>query len=158
MSIIKRIRRTALVLFGIVSAVFLWLVFLQVKQLVLYSVDWDNAIMPTMHIVHLVIVFSTLSICLSILFSIRKAETPFNRKNVAKLKTVGILLIVFELIIFLSQRIARSYFPVVLKESPTTYVSVSLSGVVVAAGLVVYCIALVFEYGISLQNQYDEIL
>ena len=40
----------------------------------------------------------------------------------------------------------------------TTSVTSNHGGVILTAGLVIYCVALVFHYGISLQKQADETL
>jgi len=104
------------------------------------------------------IMLSSLIISFSLLHSIRKEETPFTKKNTTKLKVVALLLVAYEIYIFISQRIIYGVFFRFENPNYSFLIETSLGGVVMVLGLVVYCVALVFEYGISLQTQVDETL
>jgi len=112
----------------------------------------------TNFIVGTLIVLVLLCIGSSLLYSIRKDETPFNNKNVNKLKAIAILLAMYEPYCFIVQRLNNKFLPVVLGDGSSILVESSLGGFVFVSGLVVYCVALVFQYGISLQSQVDETL
>lgn len=159
MSDTKKIKKAALILFGVVGVVFLFFLF-QIARGVIHNstyVSW-NAFSVTSYVVGTLIVFASLVIGLSLLNSIRKDETPFNYRNVNKLKAIAILLVIHEPYYFIAQRSIQKFLPIVLSDGSSILVKSSLGGFVFVSGLVVYCIALVFEYGISLQNQVDETL
>jgi len=163
----KKFRRTALVLLVIAGLVILWFSFQQVRGIYFTfilgsSLTDGTTFLPysfvAISLASLPIMLASLIICFSLLHSIRKNETPFTRKNVIKLKVVAILLVVFELCVFASQRLINTLFFRFADANFSYAMEVSLGGVVAVLGMVVYCIALVFEYGISLQNQVDETL
>ena len=106
----------------------------------------------------MLIVLAILVIALVLLFSIRKEETPFHLKNVRRLKVIAILLMSLEPYHFISEWISNHFYPMVLSDHTAVSVHTSWGGSILVAGLVVYCISLVFEYGISLQKQVDETL
>jgi len=159
----KKIKRTALALFGIISVIFLVYLFQTARGIVnsighdhlLPHFSWNvSAIITT--VIGVLIFSVSLAISLSLLFSIRKDETPFNRRTVGKLKVIAVLLIAFEVHNYIAQRI----HPLVIFEDADTILSgvMPLGGFLLAAGLVVYCVSLILEYGISLQQQVDETL
>jgi len=96
-------------------------------------------------------------IALITLRSMKSDETPFNRKNVKRLKAMAILLVIYEPYLYLYTFILGKLHPIVIGDF-TVEPRSTLSGMFVIAGIVVYCVALVFEYGISLQRQFDETL
>ena len=163
----KNYKRTAMVLSVIAGLVILWFTFQQVRG-IYYTITTMSNILGdeslfqysffAVSFAGVPIMLASLIIGFSLLNSIRKDETPFLRKNVTKLKVVAILLIAFELYMLISQRIINTLFFRFADPNMTYVIEVSLGGVVVVLGLVVFCIALVFEYGISLQNQVDETL
>ena len=152
----KRINRIAIMLMGIVFLVLLWLVVEAIRGVV-QSNTW-NAALITHFVIGLFITLGALVIALILLSSIRKAESPFNQKNVKCLKIIALLLIVYEPYYFLASRVIQNLFPIIFDNGYTVVVRSSLGGVVLVAGLVAYCISLVFQYGISLQEQIDETL
>jgi len=157
MSDTKKVKGTATVLLGIVGVILLYFAITQVRSFFLVTGGW-NAVTITNYILGLLFILLSLGIGSSLLHSIRKDETPFKHKNVWKLKAIAILLIVFEAYFYLSQFILHRLFPIIIDEGTRVEAHSSLGGIVISAGLVVYCVALVFEYGISLQNQVDETL
>jgi len=108
----------------------------------------------------ILLLLSMLALSLILLFSVKKHESPFSQKNVKLLKGIAIALIAFEPFGLLIQWIRPALIPpppsgelMVFSRTFTTQ-----TGFVFTAGLIVYCIALVFEHGISMQKQIDETL
>jgi len=167
MSDIKKFKRVAMVLSIVTGLVILWFTFQQVRGIYFTFVFVSNMFVDAnlsfysflaLSFASIPIILASLIISFSLLYSIRKNETPFTRKTAVKLKVIAFLLVALELCVFASQRILYTFF---LRFANANYIyvmEVSLGGVVVVLGIVVYCIALVFEYGISLQNQVDETL
>ena len=151
----RKIKTTANVLFLVVSLVLLWFIVITAWGGFRYAVPVGESPHPgrvLVDIVRVLVLLSILICALTVLLAIRKDETPFNVKNVRLLKRIAILLMVVEpyevfagwiTSLFSSPRIMTLYLP---------------AGCVFAAGLVVYCVSLVFDYGISLQKQIDETL
>ena len=159
MSDTTRIRRAATVLLIIIGVVLLLFVIQLVRAIILNTEGsgW-NAFTITNYIVGTLIVLVLLFFCSSLLYSIRKDETPFCTRNVNKLKAIAVLLAVYEPYDFIVQRLINKFIPIVLGDGSLIVVESSLGGVVFVSGLVIYCVALVFQYGISLQSQVDETL
>lgn len=89
--------------------------------------------------------------------SIKSGDTPFTAKNVRRLKTVSILLIAVEPVQLIFQSVLNAVRPLTADGKKMVTVS-SAGGIVLILGLVVFCLALVFEYGAELQKQSDETL
>lgn len=157
MADIKKIKRTALVLFAMASLVLLWFIIHTVRGFVLNTAEWYAASVAVFSI-GVLIMSSTLVIALILLFATRKDETPFNLKNVGRLKAIAVLLVVLEPYQFVSEWVSNKYYPIFLNDNTVVSVHTSWGGCILVAGLVVYCVSLVFEYGISLQKQVDETL
>ena len=168
MSDIVKFRRVALVLSVIIGLVILWFLYQQARGMYvvftsgarIYGGLEENIFYSFLAINYasIPIMLSSLIIGYSLLHSIRKEESPFIKKNATKLKIIAILLVVFELFVIISQEILFRFFFRFENQSDSFLIETSLGGVVIVMGLIVYCIALVFEYGISLQNQVDETL
>lgn len=167
MSDTKKYKRTALVLSVVVGLVLLWFTYQQVRGIHITLTFGNNTFggadasiysFFAISFATLPIMLASLVISLSLLNSIRKEITPFTKRNVTKLKVVALLLVTFEACVFVSQRIIYTHFFRFENPDHLFIMEASLSGVVMVLGFVVYCIALVFEYGISLQNQVDETL
>ena len=116
---IHKIRRTALVLSIIIGAVLLWFGFEQGRFLIftffIYSnwYEWDTlTILSFVLLLFYLLVFMLplYYICLSLLFSIKKNETPFNFNNVKRLKIIAVLLVIFEPLAFISQRLSNHFY------------------------------------------------
>lgn len=112
--------------------------------------------------VHMVIttimVVSTLTAAVKLLLSLWKNETPFNMKNVRYLKLIAILLLVREPYAYIASMVYQNLYPVMHPNGDIHIVNYTLNTAVLAAGLVVYCVSLVFRHGITLQQQVDETL
>ena len=155
----KSLSKTATVMLAIIGALFLWSVIQQIRGFIL-NLEFGglSPFIVTNYIAVFVITIALLSISLNLLYSIRKEETPFNKKNVGKLKAIAIILVAKEILRVIAERVFNRFFPIILDDGSQIVVESILSGIVITIGLVVYCIALVFQYGISLQDQVDETL
>jgi len=173
----KKIRKSALVLFVAVSFILMWFIGITVWGGFRYAapigelpagveeipveetivgdllvVESPHPVRILVDIIRVLILLSILVGALIVLLAIRKNETPFNKKNVKLLKGIALLLAVLEPFEALAEWVISRFF------SPGSVRFYLPAGSILAAGLVVYCIALVFEYGISLQRQMDELL
>jgi len=154
---IKKIKRAASVAFVVVSAALLFtLAFMgnSIRLLVMWNdMQWSLLTVITMPISFLMIT-SSLIISLTLLYAIKNEETPFNFKNVKRLKALAVILILFEPSVWLADFIY-------LRHNPPECCGgwqIIHGGIILAAGLIIYCVALVFQYGIALQTQADETL
>ena len=155
---IHKIKKVSSVLFILVCLVLLWVVIENIRSIFFLSTAGWNAIIIINTIVSAVVIFTTLILALAILHSTRAEETPFNVKNAKRLKAVAAILVIFEPYLFASQWLFNHFTPIPVSGAIFVRTQISLGGVAFAAGLVVYCVALVFEYGIFLQTQVDETL
>jgi len=159
MADIGKIKRAALVAFCVVSVPLLLYLAHLVYVFIILGMSWDGFIAGTLIPVSIVLV--ALSASLALLRSIRKEETPFNLKNVKRLKVIAVMLILLEPYTYIFQRIWWHFNPLIIVDEYGEHSMTAIMnqfGAVIAAGLVIYCVALVFQYGISLQNQADETL
>ena len=109
------------------------------------------------------LIMLSVQICAAfLLMSIKKDETPFRLRNVKLLKSIAIMLMAFELLQVIAARIPLIGGSIVMDDGTTLAPVLSMtyfpSGVILVVGIVVYCVALIFNYGISLQKQSDETL
>ena len=74
------------------------------------------------------------------------------------LKVASGLLIIFEPVHIISQKIINTIRPVILENGQRITSFSFFGGVFFTLGLVVFCLALTFEYGFELQKQSDETL
>lgn len=104
-------------------------------------------LMGTVYIILVVILLTTIIIAivssLQLLMSIRKDESPFTENNGKKIRTIGISLMLIEPV------------DIILTLVQSGSLSVG-SGITFSAGIVMYCISLVFRYGCELQQESDE--
>jgi len=164
---IKKYKKTALVLSVVTGVLFLWFIFQQIRDAyftINFGASMFNGLGTTKYwyfaisFASIPILWTSLIISFNLLHSIRKEETPFTKKNTSKLKVIALLLIAYEVYIIVSQYILYTFFFYFQDVNFSVIFGTSLGGVIIVLGLVVYCIALVFEYGIDLQNQVDETL
>jgi len=158
MATIKKMKQTTLVLSVVVGLMLVWFIVNSIRALFSPGMIWDIPSF-TLTTIYVLILLAILIVALVLLRSIKAAETPFALKNVKLLKTIAILLIVLEPCFDVVQWVTAQLHPIELGDG-TVVASFGpqLGGVILATGLVVYCVALVFEYGISLQQQADETL
>lgn len=102
------------------------------------------------------IVFLTVLFFMGRFLKTLKKSSPFVRENIKRLKIVSILLIAVEPVQFIFQWISNAVRPV-MNGQKEVFVT-SFGGIIFVLGLVVFCLALVFEYGMELQKQSDETL
>jgi len=153
----QKIKKAAIALFTAVSLVLLWFIIQTIRGIVLNMAEWQVPTVATFSI-GVLLVIATLIFAFMLLHSIKNDETPFNGKNVTHLKIIAVLLIALEPYLIIVQWIFHNFYPIVLSDGISIETHSSMGGSIIAAGLVVYYIALVFDYGISLQQQVDETL
>jgi amino acid transporter len=172
---IKKIKKSALVLLVAVSLIMLYHIILVVVNIathgfVLYptfiapdgSEPLFNPVKNILYFMQTLLMLSV-QICAAILLlAVKKDETPFNIKNVKLLKSIAILLMSYEPLQMIAERIPLFGSSIVLDDGTAIALAAASnyfpSGVILAVGIVVYCVALIFKYGISLQKQSDETL
>lgn len=158
----KKIKRAAAVLLAAVSVILLGNACLAVPAIfhhgALGAGAADGAARAVVGAVNVTYVMGTLALSLVLLFSVKKDETPFKLKNVKLLKGIAAALLVYEPYGLAAQWVLNRPAPLDSVEPVFTELFFTQGGFVFAAGLVVYCISLVFEHGISLQKQFDETL
>lgn len=81
--------------------------------------------------------------CLKLLLSIRRDESPFTEKNGKLIRTIGIAFMLMEPVQIILDLLKSGVFTIG-------------SGITFSAGIVMYCISLVFRYGCELQQESDE--
>jgi magnesium-transporting ATPase (P-type) len=174
---IKKIKKSALVLLVAVSLVMLYYIIIFVVNIalhgfVLYPVHVlpDGSIEVQFNLAKNILYFMQTFIMLSVqicaaflLLSIKKDETPFRLRNVKLLKSIAIILMAFEPLQVIAEMIPLTLVggSIVMDDGTTLPLARSTyfpSGVIFVVGIVVYCVALIFNYGISLQKQSDETL
>lgn len=82
---------------------------------------------------------------LQLLFGMRKGETPFDLANGKRIRLTGIMLMLIEPLLLLSKLVAG-------EELHGVY------GITFGAGLIMYNVSLLFDYGAHLQQESDETL
>ena len=156
MSDIKKIKRTAIGVFFVVCAIIIYHLIMNTLSIwVILSHDlmpMFNVQIIILLITLIVISFYSWFISLMLLLAIKKDETPFNLKNVKRLKIIAIVLVIYEPIFIILNQIQYRHYEIQHESG------IMFTGLLMTAGLIVYCVALVFQYGISLQNQVDETL
>ena len=170
MSEIRKIKRVSAALFVIVSLVLLHFIVRNVIDTVRmvnvlppmgFEFTW-NIPVALSQIVPMLIMAVSLAISLLLLHAIRKEESPFHLGNVKRLKMIAALLIVMEPCMFIAGRIYNRYNAIVIGANEfgdiTLEMHTRVDGFILTTGLIIYCIALVFQYGIALQTQVDETL
>ena len=119
-----------------------------------YGLEWGGDILPNM--VYLVVVAFVLLMGLQMILTLREDKTPFIAQNVRRLKAAGISLIVMEPVQVLVQAVLNHYRPLA-DGMKTTYVVWS-GGIFIAVGVMILCLAAVFDCGLKMQKQWDETL
>lgn len=104
-------------------------------------------IMGTLYIVFalafIAIIIIAVAYCLKLLMSIRRDESPFTEKNGKLIRTIGISFMLIEPVQIILELLKSGIFSIG-------------SGITFSAGIVMYCISLVFRYGCELQQESDE--
>lgn len=90
-------------------------------------------------------------IAFKLLKSLKTDETPFTEANGRHIRNLAFLLICIDPVNFIFALISNFF-------SGQGFSDNSVNGTVLAAGLVLYCISLVFRYGCELQQESDETL
>jgi len=80
-----------------------------------------------------------------LLFGIQKGETPFTLANGARIRRIGIMLMLIEPLLVVSKLIAGEKL-------------YEIYGITFVAGVIMYNVSLLFDYGTHLQQESDETL
>lgn len=160
MEITKKIKRTALVLFVAVSIILLWNICFMLTHPPAMgtpsgTINAFAVVNLGGYVINILLLLVMLTLSLILLYSVKKDETPFKLKNVKLLKGIAIALVAYEPCGLIMQWVSTALAPPLLPGEVAFFTS---GGFVLTAGLIVYCISLVFEHGISLQKQIDETL
>ena len=99
----------------------------------------------------------------NILKDISKGKTPFSKKQVSRIRIISLLLLIGAILITL---LSPGFINILVGDTLVLgqVVSLPIDGSIpvnisqMLLALVVYCLSLVFEYGILLQQQSDDIL
>ncbi|MEZ3453670.1 MAG: DUF2975 domain-containing protein [Oscillospiraceae bacterium] len=109
----------------------------------------DSFLMSTLYLIFaaafITIMIIAIVSCLRLLMSIRRDESPFTERNGGKIRTIGIAFMLLEPVQITLMLVQSGEFSVG-------------SGIMFSAGIVMYCISLVFRYGCELQQETDETL
>lgn len=82
---------------------------------------------------------------LRLLFAIQKQETAFTNKNGKRIRRIGVMLMVLEPLMLLSKLVSGMELP-------------EIYGITFCAGLLIFNVSLLFDYGAHLQQESDETL
>lgn len=103
------------------------------------------------------VALAALFIVSALLRAVQLEHTPFTRNNVARLKAAAVLVLAIEPL-----RLALTFLGNALRpispEGVKTQVHGTIGGMAIVLGLVIFAVALMFEYGGQLQKQADETL
>lgn len=94
-------------------------------------------------IAFIAIIIISILYSLKLLMSIRRDESPFTEKNGKLIRTIGIAFMLIEPVQIVLEFLKSGIFTIG-------------SGITFSAGIVMYCISLVFRYGCELQQESDE--
>ena len=162
MTNINHLKRTAVLLIGIISLVN---VFIAIQAILAFTNTTLQNISPAVSISVVVgwgMVLMAMGISIYMLVAVKKGDTPFSTKFVTSLKALALLLIVYEPFVFIAQYLTRTRYPIFVGYIEGEHIMITnhptFVGLIMAVGLVVYCVSHIFKYGISLQNQVDETL
>lgn len=121
----------------------------------LIASNWRFDILP--NIVLQVAISIVLIIATSMLAQIRNGKTPFSKSNIKKLNSIGLTIILLEPVQFIVQILLNNYRPLNEVGMKVEYRFFS-GGIFIALGLVIFCLAYIFKYGMELQKLSDETL
>lgn len=157
---IKKISKVILMFVRMLMIAFI--LFIAYMTKISFSINYDNGLLR--EIMALIvssfpvcIIIAVLSVGSMLLKSIEKKYTPFNGGNVKKLKILSVLLMMFEPVQFISLKINDAIRPIIVNGQRISFFT-TLGGMIFSVGLLVFCLALIFEYGIELQKESDETL
>lgn len=146
----------------IVMALFLLMAFVM-AFLLFFPESWQEIIdagVPESEIIPLIVVLIVTSVImllvLGIVYKLMKAiskeRTPFTIKNVKYIKIISILVFIAGLAVpIIENLVVRITYPEI--ES-----SISINFFMVLAAIAMYCLSLVFQYGVYLQTESDQTL
>lgn len=152
-----KLKRNAFILLAAMLIVFLLFLADTIRGFVLTTGEWHiGSIICT--ISGIILIAGVFCLAILLLNSVRSDVSPFSRKNVKRLKLIAIFLFLIELHLHVSEWVFNTFYPLMLENNIAITTHTSNGGIILTAGLVVFCVSLVFEHGIDLQQQVDETL
>lgn len=150
----KRIRRVAGISLGIIAAYLLIPLYICGKNLYLGFMDGYHSAergggTTVFHTV--ILLAAAVAVVLAIvnafrlLLGMRRGETPFHVANGRRIRQMGVMLMLLEPLLLLAGLLSGGKLP-------------EIYGISFAAGLILYNVSLLFEYGAHLQQESDETL
>ena len=104
-------------------------------------------------------VVAVMVMVIRLLQSIRKGSSPFTMANVRRLRAIGWMLILFEVLQHVTTRLFWAVASGRVEDGEkVVYYFSSTAGMVAIVGLAVLAISVVFQYGVELQQLSDETL
>ena len=104
-------------------------------------------------------VIGILFLSFRVIFSLRRDCSPFTLANARRLRGIGLLLIVYDLLqSALSSVMTASMAKALSTAGEQVSVHISLGGLLIVTGLAVFSLSYVFQYGVQLQQLSDETL
>lgn len=155
----KRVLHVSLVLCLLVTllvAVSLGSVLVALVRPELFGVVWAPEMVPAL-LLHLVLI-SVLVVMGKMLWALGRDYTPFTVANICRLKMVGLLLMLLEPLQWAAVALLNALRPLTEGGIKVTHFNPGSGGVVLVAGLVLFCFAAAFKRGAELQQQADETL
>ena len=166
----KIIKKTAIIIFVTLSILLFLQTIQRVRLLIPRGGFFTYSSPPIIMFLSFVLHVGIAILCFLLLRTIINNETPFKKKTVTLLKIIAFLFICIDIqgaigTIYQNFQLRSNPAPTyiiceytgttVIHATPTT---IWFGGFAVIAGLIIYLIALVLKYGISLQTQVDETL
>lgn len=160
---VQRVGRTALIIVRLVQAVLILSIVIPIFTwfFPMGSVPLDR---QEIHFYTILLNSVTSAAILAVLFiasgllkEIQSNSTPFTRENANRLKKIAVLLVAVEPVQMLCGMVFNALRPLTSGGQKVVEVR-SMGGMIIVLGLIMFCIALVFEYGTDLQKQSDETL
>lgn len=151
----KRIRRVAGISFGILAVYLLLPLYLCGKDLYMGFLDgyhsaegsgggssvWNIAVLLAAAVAMILVIVNSFRL----LLGMRRGETPFQLDNGRRIRRMGVLLMLIEPLLLLESFLSDGSLP-------------EIYGISFVAGLVMYNVSLLFDYGAHLQQESDETL
>lgn len=125
--------------------------------------DRDSVLASVLSIINLVCLLIIVALVMLLMHNIRTGRTPFALRNVRQLKGFSLVMLIFALVQLVVSALvpgAMQIFGMTTQEGkPISYDVYPVAPfLMLAFALLLYCLALAFTYGMSLQQQSDETL
>lgn len=106
---------------------------------------WLLTLILIISVALIVIAIIPIVTAIQLLWGVRKADSPFTELNGKRIGTIGICFMLIEPLNFIYEAICNKVWDIS-----------EFNGLAFSAGLVLYCVSLIFRYGCELQQESDE--